>query len=210
MTMAVSATVACAPSSLRRLFSATFHKRYEEAAPTTGSIVTAANAVTLLRLLLIVPGAAAVLSHRDRVVLGLVALFFVLDEVDGNLARWLGQETRFGAAFDRVVDAAATLTGFVCFAITGQLPMWLLALALLKQAAQLVTGAILASRGLRYPPVYLVPGYFGFGAITAATLLAAALAPQPLAKLVLVLSTAALLLGSVAVFTSRSRALLRR
>ncbi|MYM54469.1 CDP-alcohol phosphatidyltransferase family protein [Thalassovita mangrovi] len=53
---------------------------------------------------------AAFAGHRD-VFFILVIISLVSDLVDGPIARWLGQESRFGAKLDTIADACTLLAG---------------------------------------------------------------------------------------------------
>lgn len=54
----------------------------------------------------------AVAFHDPQTCLVLYVVGFVLDAVDGHMARLLGQSTKFGAVLDMLIDRAAT-AGFV-------------------------------------------------------------------------------------------------
>ena len=49
-------------------------------------------------------------GYRDAFFI-LIVISLVTDLVDGPLARWLGQSTRFGAKLDTIADACTLLTG---------------------------------------------------------------------------------------------------
>lgn len=70
-------------------------------------IRTWANLVTLLRTLGAVGlSLAAIVDHSLPLLVAAYAVYWVGDSLDGNLARWLHQETRLGAVFDIVGDRA--------------------------------------------------------------------------------------------------------
>lgn len=92
------AALAAAPSFAWLLFR--FRRRY-----TASGGFGAANAVTLLRLALIL-GIALGLHRASGLVLGsLVFVIFALDGIDGWLARSRGLSSEFGAHFDMETDA---------------------------------------------------------------------------------------------------------
>ena len=69
------------------------------------SIATWANVVTALRTIVcVVVFTLAALRHDATYNLVGLGIFWVLDVVDGYLARKLGQETRLGAQFDILAD----------------------------------------------------------------------------------------------------------
>lgn len=70
-------------------------------------IRTWANLATLLRTVAAIVLTLAAIVDRSLVLLVLAyAVYWVGDSLDGNLARWLHQETRIGAVFDIVSDRA--------------------------------------------------------------------------------------------------------
>lgn len=97
--------------------------------PTAG-LVTAANALTLLRIVLI-PVFAGLLIASALVNPGLrigAALAFgvasVTDFADGFLARAMNQVTKFGQVADPIADKALTGTALVLLSIYDRLPWW--------------------------------------------------------------------------------------
>jgi CDP-diacylglycerol--glycerol-3-phosphate 3-phosphatidyltransferase len=53
-------------------------------------------------------------------------LIEISDLLDGHLARKLGQESEAGKVLDPLADSLARLTYFLCFAVSGHLPAWIL------------------------------------------------------------------------------------
>jgi phosphatidylglycerophosphate synthase len=68
-----------------------------------------ANALTLLRVLLLLTAAAWLFRLPDGLLLALLLLPFVLDAADGAVARRLGETSEFGATFDTETDAIFVL-----------------------------------------------------------------------------------------------------
>jgi cardiolipin synthase len=98
------------------------------------------NAITVLRVLLI-PVLAWLLVNENYPGAAVVfALAAASDLVDGILARWLGQMTRFGAILDPLADKFTMLTAVVFLAGQGVLPLWLAAAIVLRDVV-IVTGA---------------------------------------------------------------------
>lgn len=86
--------------------------------------VTLPNAVTLVRLALVVP--ICLLIARDSVpglTLALVVLFGMSDWVDGYLARRLDQISRAGVLLDPVVDRAGVAAIAVALVMAGHVPL---------------------------------------------------------------------------------------
>lgn len=96
----------------------------------------AANAVTALRLgaVALLIGAladpAAVLSGWWAA--ALAGLAWLLDGVDGAIARRRGEESRFGALFDQETDALLILAAALLLALSGKVGLWILAAGLLR------------------------------------------------------------------------------
>ena len=111
---------------------------------------TLPNAITLVRLLLVVPIAVLLVQDADPVLtLVLLVVFGASDWIDGTLARRLGQTSRFGALFDPFADrvgVAVIATGFV---IAGHLPLWI---AIVVVGVDLALGTVyLITRPERMP-----------------------------------------------------------
>ena len=88
------------------------------------------NLLTFLRIVLIVPFAAALL-HGHYV--SALVLFFVAglsDGVDGFLARHFNWRSRFGAIAAPLADKALLVTTYLMLTLIGQLPWWLFALVI--------------------------------------------------------------------------------
>jgi phosphatidylglycerophosphate synthase len=111
--------------------------------------VSAANAVTSLRLLI---APALVLAIAEDAALVATLLFFLAvatDVADGHLARRSGRTSERGALFDHAVDAIFVTAGTAALARAGVLPAALppaIAIAFLQYAFD---SRILASRGRR-------------------------------------------------------------
>jgi CDP-diacylglycerol--glycerol-3-phosphate 3-phosphatidyltransferase len=85
--------------------------------------ITLADALTLLRLLLVLPFVLAVRAG-DPVAASLVfALAAASDFADGRVARRLGQSSPHGGFLDHAVDATFVSTGAAALASVGELPL---------------------------------------------------------------------------------------
>ncbi|MDP9432916.1 MAG: CDP-diacylglycerol--glycerol-3-phosphate 3-phosphatidyltransferase [Actinomycetota bacterium] len=101
-----------------------------EAVPAQAPIVNPANALTLLRLLL-VPVFVMVLFHADgtdpmwRLAACAVFVFAsITDHVDGNLARSRNLITDVGKIADPIADKALTGAAFIGLSMLAELPWW--------------------------------------------------------------------------------------
>jgi CDP-diacylglycerol--glycerol-3-phosphate 3-phosphatidyltransferase len=108
--------------------------------PAQASSWNLANYLTVLRLAL-VPVFAALLLARDgaddrfRVAAALVYLVAALtDYVDGEVARNRGLVTSFGKIVDPIADKALTGAAFLGLSLLGELPWWVTAVVLVREA----------------------------------------------------------------------------
>lgn len=102
------------------------------------SRLNAANALTLLRLVLVPVFAWMLLSEPSDLGwrLGSTAVFAVAiatDAVDGRIARRYNLITDFGKLWDSIADKALTGMAFVGLSIIGELPWWVTALVLARE-----------------------------------------------------------------------------
>lgn len=100
--------------------------------------LTLPNAITIVRLLLVVP--IGILLVRDEAPVWtavLVAIFGMSDWIDGFLARKLGQTSRVGELLDPVADRIGVVAIAVLLVVSGHLPLWI---ALLIAGTDLVLG----------------------------------------------------------------------
>lgn len=130
------------------------------APPVTASAWNLANALTVLRLVL-VPLFLALLLHDDgadalwRVLAFLAfAVASVTDRIDGEVARRRGIVTDFGKIADPIADKALVGSALVGLSLLGELPWWVTVLVLAREvgvtALRLVVirhGVMPASRG---------------------------------------------------------------
>jgi phosphatidylglycerophosphate synthase len=98
----------------------------------------AANALTLLRLLMIAILAAPALTPPGPAAALLVLAVFTLDGVDGWLARRRGETSIFGAYFDLECDALLVLVCALVLHQHGRLPAFVLLAGLLRYLYVLV------------------------------------------------------------------------
>jgi cardiolipin synthase len=110
------------------------------------SVLTVANLLTVLRLMLI-PVFVTTLYYQQFV--SALAIFFVAaitDGLDGLLARSLNQKTQLGAILDPMADKLLLVTAFIVlsfpsFTITPPIPFWLTAVAISRDVF-IVLGAL--------------------------------------------------------------------
>jgi CDP-diacylglycerol--glycerol-3-phosphate 3-phosphatidyltransferase len=107
--------------------------------PQTARLLNIANAITILRLLL-VPVFAVALVHQDgadtswRIVAAVIfGIASMTDRIDGDLARRRGLVTEFGKLADPIADKALTGTALVGLSSLGLLAWWVTVVILVRE-----------------------------------------------------------------------------
>ena len=131
--------------------------------PQTARVANIANALTLLRLLLVpVFGWALVQQHGTDTGWRLLAFVIfaiasITDRLDGDLARKRGLVTEVGKMADPIADKALTGTALVGLSALDLLPWWVTIVILVREAGITLLrfwvirhGVIPASRGGKY------------------------------------------------------------
>lgn len=98
------------------------------------------NLITLVRLLLIVPIAVALVQQHLDTTLILFAIAALSDALDGFLARRFGWQSELGSILDPIADKLLLATVFISLTVLGLAPLWLMAAALARDAI-IVSGA---------------------------------------------------------------------
>jgi len=126
-------------------------------------ILTPANQLTLLRLLLVPVFALCMLYSLPGWALLVFVAAAVTDLFDGLLARSLHQQTTLGAWLDPMADKLLLLTMFVTLTIptagqTNRLPLWLTVAAISRDVGIILTVAVV---NLAVGPRTFRPSLFG-------------------------------------------------
>ena len=125
--------------------------------------LTAANQLTLLRMLLIPPFVILLIyGHRGWALTTFLAAG-VTDLFDGLIARRTGQKTTLGAWLDPMADKLLLVTMFIMLTLPGlgsanQLPVWFTVLVLSRDIAIVLTVAVV---NLAIGPRTFAPSMFG-------------------------------------------------
>jgi cardiolipin synthase len=111
------------------------------------SVLTAANQLTLLRLLLVPVFALCMLYGLPGWALVTFAVAGATDALDGLIARRTGQQTTLGAWLDPMADKLMVATMFVMLTLPGlglpnRLPLWLTVAVLSRDIAIVLTVAV--------------------------------------------------------------------
>lgn len=110
----------------------------------TTRTLTTANQITILRLIFVPLFAILVVGGHFRGALAVLAAAAVSDLVDGTVARVLQQESPLGVALDPIADKILMTTAYLVLSFRGFLPWWLTILVLSRDAAILVTAAVIS------------------------------------------------------------------
>lgn len=116
-------------------------------------VLTIPNVITIVRFAM-VPGVVYLIVAGEWVMATILfALAAVSDAVDGIIARQWDQHSDLGAWLDPVADKALIIAASCTLAAVGLLPVWLVALIVLRDAAILgVVGLLGLVR--RAPPIH--------------------------------------------------------
>ena len=111
------------------------------------TVLTAANQLTLLRLLLVPVFALCMLYGMPGWALLTFFVAGVTDALDGLIARRSGQQTTLGAWLDPMADKLLVVTMFVMLTVPGlglvaRLPLWLTVLVISRDIGIILTVAI--------------------------------------------------------------------
>lgn len=125
--------------------------------------LTAANQLTLLRMLLIPPFAILLLYEHRGWALVVFLTAGLTDLFDGLIARRTGQKTTLGAWLDPMADKLLLVTMFVMLTLPGlgsanRLPLWFTVLVLSRDIAIVLTVAVV---NLAVGPRTFRPSVFG-------------------------------------------------
>jgi cardiolipin synthase len=100
------------------------------------------NLITVIRILLVVPVAWALLQQQYLVALVLFFIAGVSDGLDGFLAKQFNWSSRLGAILDPLADKALLVTCYAALVWVGLLPVWLLVLVVARDLV-IVAGAVI-------------------------------------------------------------------
>jgi len=98
------------------------------------SNLTLPNAITMVRLVLIVVFGALLVRHHDAWAIAVLAVAGVSDFLDGYLARRLGQTSALGRLLDPAADRLLTIVVVLGFAWRDIIPWWLVGVLLARDA----------------------------------------------------------------------------
>lgn len=118
------------------------------------SVLTAANQLTLLRIVLVPVFALFLFYGRAGWALATFAVAGLTDALDGLIARRTGQVTTIGAWLDPMADKLLVATMFIMLTVPGlglphRLPLWLTVLVLSRDIVIVATVTVVNLAGAR-------------------------------------------------------------
>ena len=111
--------------------------------------LTIANLITLLRFALVPAIAYAMIRGEMAWAMAGFIVAGLSDGVDGFVARQFNQRSELGAYLDPLADKLLLVTVFVALGLMGELPLWLVMLAVSRDG--LIMGAVLLSTIMQHP-----------------------------------------------------------
>jgi len=114
----------------------------------TDDVLTVANQLTLLRMLLIPAFIVLIIEGELGWALFVFAIAGVTDALDGVIARRWGKKTTLGAWLDPMADKLMLVSAFVVLTLpnlglANKLPLWLTALVISRDVGIVITVAII-------------------------------------------------------------------
>ncbi len=101
------------------------------------------NILSALRILMVGVFVYLFVQQAYLWALGVYALAFVTDIVDGYLARRNNWITNVGKVLDPLADKLLLIAALTCFYLEGWIPLWLLIVVVAKELVMIVGGALL-------------------------------------------------------------------
>lgn len=119
-------------------------------------VLTVPNVLSLLRLLLVPLFGWLIVTRRDGAAVAVLAGSGFTDWLDGTIARRWGQVSRLGQLLDPLVDRLYILATLLGLTYRGVLPVWLLAVLVLRDVCIALTLPVLRRYGYAPLPVHYV------------------------------------------------------
>jgi CDP-diacylglycerol--glycerol-3-phosphate 3-phosphatidyltransferase len=135
--------------------------------PAADRFLTISNIVSIIRLLLTIPVAWALLTDQLPLAFWLCVVAAISDWLDGTVARATNTESEWGKILDPIADKVLVGVVVVIMLVRGLLPAWFVAAVVVRDVLILAGGAFAA----RYTPVVppsLLSGKLAVSAIAGA------------------------------------------
>ena len=143
----------------------------DSSAPGRAPLLNIANALTVLRLILVPVFIWLMLGRSEAASLAATLVFILAaftDRLDGQLARSWGLVTSFGKIADPIADKALTLSAFVLLSVAGRLWWWITLVIIVRELGitllrlvMLRRAVMAASRGGKLKTVLQILGIVG-------------------------------------------------
>ena len=119
-------------------------------------ILTLANLITLIRLLLVPISFTLLINGQDIEAAALFALTAATDFLDGLVARKTNSVTKLGQLLDPLVDRVLIVSVIIGLLIIGRLPAWIVIFAIVRDAYLIIGGVwLVKGRSIRIPVSYV-------------------------------------------------------
>ena len=107
------------------------------------SVLTIANLITLLRIVLVPAIVWAILTNQTTLALLLFVVAGLSDAVDGTVARYFDQQSKLGTILDPIADKLMLVSVFISLAYLEAIPLWLVIL-IVSRDILIIFGVFLA------------------------------------------------------------------
>ncbi|MEG0216746.1 MAG: CDP-alcohol phosphatidyltransferase family protein [Raoultibacter sp.] len=119
-------------------------------------IFTIPNVISMVRLCLVPVFLVLLMNGNDIAAALLFALAAGTDFLDGQIARRTNTVSKLGQLLDPAIDRILMIAGVGGLLLVGRLPLWIVAVVLIRDLFLLVGGSVLLKRyHIRIPVVYL-------------------------------------------------------
>lgn len=111
-----------------------------------------ANRITLLRIVLLFVAIGFVYTYTvfgELIAFGIILVVFLLDALDGAIARWEGRDDEIGAVMDIFGDRVVENGLWIVFAHVGLIPVWVPIVVLVRGLGTDAVRSIARTRGER-------------------------------------------------------------
>jgi cardiolipin synthase len=122
----------------------------------SGRLLTLPNILSVLRLIGLPVFLWAIVSERDLLALFILLLSGFTDYLDGKIARRFNLETRLGQFLDPIADRLYIATTLVGLAWREMIPVWLVAVLIVREVVMAAMLLYLRQRGQIGMPVHFV------------------------------------------------------
>lgn len=124
----------------------------------SGSRFTLPNVLTALRLLLVLPIGYCIWERNYPFAFYLALVSAATDGLDGWIARRFSLQSRLGTFLDPAADKFTALAAFYLLSLNGEVPLWLFALAVARDASLFGGFFVLYLKQVQSRPIPIATG----------------------------------------------------